>query len=148
MTQENFDNLPVTKGDLKELIEKMVTKDDLKSFATKDDLKNFATKHDLDKFRDEVEVSFKELGEAIHLFAEHVDKRFDLVEKDVTKINATMVTKDYLDEKMADQRGDLTVLMRKEDTKVKTLVEVLVEKKVLNEVDPKRIYSLEPFAQI
>ncbi len=36
-----------------------------------------------------------------------------------------MVTKDYLDEKLADLRGDLTILIRKEDTKLKTLVEVL-----------------------
>lgn len=59
-----------------------------------------------------------------------------------------MVTKDYLDEKLGDLRGDLTVLIRKEDNKVKALVEVLVEKKVLNKTDQKKIYSLEPFAQI
>lgn len=117
MTEENFDNLPATKGDLK-------------------------------NFRDEVIVSFKELGEAIHMFANHVDNRFDRVEGDITQIKSTMVTKDYLDEKLGDLRGDMTVLIRKEDNKVKALVEVLVEKKVLDKADQKRIYSLEPFAQI
>ncbi len=57
------------------------------------------------------------------------------------------VTKDYLDEKLADLRGDLVVMMRKEDNKLKILVGVLAEKKVLDNSDVKRIYSLEPFAQ-
>lgn len=146
MTKENFDNLPATKGDLKNFATKDDLKDAIKNFATKDDIK--ALGDDLKGFKKEVESSFKELGEAIQLFATHVDKRFEKVEKDVTQIKATMVTKDYLDEKLGDLRGDMTVLVRKEDNKMKTLVEVLVEKEVLNEFDKKRIYSLEPFAQI
>ncbi len=59
-----------------------------------------------------------------------------------------MVTKSYLDDKLADLKGDLTVLMRKEDTKLKALVEILAEKKVLNEEDKKRIFTMEPFPQL
>ncbi len=69
------------------------------------------------------------------------------IKGEISGIKATMVTKDYLDEKMSDLRGDLVVLMRKEDTKLKTLVGVLKEKEVLNGNDVKRIYSMEPFAQ-
>lgn len=36
-----------------------------------------------------------------------------------------MVTKDYLDDKLADLKGDLVVLMRKEDAKLQALVDVL-----------------------
>lgn len=99
--------------------------------------------------------------EAIHYFAasvdsrfdgvekqfKAVDKRFDTVESDIHKIKSTMVTKDYLDEKLGDLRGDFTVLVRKEDNKMKTLVEVLVEKGVIDQKDKQKIYSLEPFAQ-
>jgi predicted nucleic acid-binding Zn-ribbon protein len=67
--------------------------------------------------------------------------------KRLTRVETTMVTKDYLDEKIADLRGDLVVMMRKEDTKLKTLVGVLHEKKVIDSGDVKKIYSLEPFAQ-
>lgn len=88
----------------------------------------------------------QDLVETINDFSTHVDKRFDALEGRVTKIESTMVTKDYLDEKMADLRGDLTVLIRKEDTKVKALVDLLVERNVLEEPDRKKLFSMEPFA--
>ncbi len=63
------------------------------------------------------------------------DERFDKVETRLGKIESTMVTKDYLneklDDKMADLRGDLVVLMRKEDTKLKELVDILHQKRIL-----------------
>jgi len=62
---------------------------------------------------------------------DRVESRLDRVESRLDKVEATMVTKDYLDDKLSDLRGDLTVLMRKEDTKVKALVEVLKDRKVI-----------------
>lgn len=79
--------------------------------------------------------------EAINAFSSKVDEQF-------SKINALMVTKEYLDEKMADLRGDIVVVIRKEDTKLRTLIEILQEKQVLDEPDVKRILSLEPFPQL
>jgi len=105
-------------------------------YVTKEDVKNLATKDDI-----------KEIIDIIHFFAESIDKRFEKVDREFTTIKSTMVTKDYLDDKIADFRGDMVVLVRKEDTKVKTLVDVLVDKGVLDEKDQKKIYSLEPFAQ-
>ena len=67
---------------------------------------------------------------------------------DITKIQATMVTKDYLDEKMADLRGDLVVLMRKEDTKLKKLIEKLRARNVLDDRDVQDIVRMEPFAVV
>lgn len=49
--------------------------------------------------------------EAINEFSSRVDERFD-------KIENTMVTKDFLEDKLADLRGDLVVLTRKEDRKL------------------------------
>ncbi|MEK7211079.1 MAG: hypothetical protein AAB731_00410 [Patescibacteria group bacterium] len=69
------------------------------------------------------------------------------LKSEIASIKSQMVTKDYLDEKMADLRGDLVVLVRKEDTKVKALIETLREKKILNDADVKKISSMEPFAQ-
>jgi len=70
------------------------------------------------------------------------------LKSDITRISATMVTKDYLDTKLADLRGDLVVLTRKEDTKLKELVEILKKKNVLTDEDVKHILTMEPFAQL
>lgn len=77
-----------------------------------------------------------------------MDDRFEKVENDLKVIKSTMVTKGYLDEKLSDLRGDLSVLIRKEDTKVKELVNILVKKKILSEKEQERLFKMEPFAQI
>lgn len=109
----------------------------------------------VDKLTDKVDsvaVGITDLTEAVNNFAtkvdqrfERVDQRFGGIEQRLTKIEATMVTKDYLDEKLADLRGDLVILMRKEDTKLKTLIDVLCNRKVISDEDKNRILSMEPF---
>jgi predicted nuclease with TOPRIM domain len=79
---------------------------------------------------------------------EKMDQRFDKIEKELVAVKSYMVTKDYLDIKLADLRGDLVLLTRKEDTKLKTLVDVLCDKKVINEKDRKKIFKMEPFAEL
>lgn len=70
------------------------------------------------------------------------------IEGRLTRVEALMVTKDYLDDKMADLKGDLVVLARKEDTKVKVLTDILHKKKVISDSEAKQILKMEPFAQI
>ncbi|HOZ36771.1 MAG TPA: hypothetical protein PLR18_02990 [bacterium] len=79
---------------------------------------------------------------------EEFDVRLDKVEVDMAAMKAEMVTKDYLDDKMADLRGDLVVLTRKEDGKVKELVKILESKKVLSKSEVKKILAMEPFPQL
>lgn len=68
-----------------------------------------------------------------------VEGRLDRVEKDVKEIKATMVTKEYLDDKLADTKGDI---------KMRELITILREKQVLADDDVKRILSMEPFPQL
>ncbi|MFA6306229.1 MAG: hypothetical protein WCV70_00330 [Patescibacteria group bacterium] len=96
----------------------------------------------------EKETSKNEILEAINEFSTRVDERFDRLEGRVGKIEATMVTKDYLDDKLGDLRGDLVVLMRKEDTKMIKLVEILKRRAVITEAEEKEILSMEPFAKL
>jgi len=110
----------------------------------------------------EKEASKNEILEAVNEFSSKVDERFDKVDErfdnlegeigsikgEIGSIKATMVTKDYLDEKMADLRGDLVVLMRKEDTKVVKLIEILKRRKIITEIEEKEILSMEPFAKL
>ena len=104
------------------------------------------------------EPTTSEILEAINVFSNSVDKRFDGDDKSFcefksdinqrfNQIEATMVTKDYLDEKLADLRGDLVVLTRKEDTKLTSLVKILEQRKVISAKDAQKIMSLEPFAR-
>lgn len=77
-----------------------------------------------------------------------IDKRLTTIEKNVTRIEATMVTKDYLDEKMSDLRGDMTVLIRKEDRKLQTLVSILTKKELLDTKEAEQIMAMEPFSRV
>lgn len=105
-----------------------------------------------------LETSQQEILETMQDFSTHVDERFNIVETRLDKlegrmdnneqntksIKCTMVTKDYFDDKLSDLRGDFNVLMRKEDTKLVTLVDVLSEKSVLNKRDRARILKQAP----
>ena len=82
---------------------------------------------------------------AVNTFAQHTEDRFTGIENRLNRVETTMVTKDYLDEKLGDLRGDLTVVMRKEDRKLTTLVEELVKYKVLPMESAQHILSMEPF---
>ncbi len=94
------------------------------------------------------EISNKEILEAINAFSGATDQRFSDIDKRFTKIEATMVTKDYLDDKLSDLRGDLVVLTRKEDLKVKKLVEILKKRQLLSDEEAKETLSMEPFPQL
>ncbi len=67
----------------------------------------------------------EEILEAIATFSGQIDQKFDKidqrlgrVESDIGSIKATMVTKDYLDDKLADLRGDLIGIDRRVDGKI------------------------------
>lgn len=103
----------------------------------------------------ENETSKNEILEAINEFSNKIDEKFVKIDEKFVevgrrfdKIEAKMVTKDYLDDKLADLRGDLVVLTRKEDTKMLKLVEILKRRAVISEAEEKEILSMEPFAKI
>jgi len=79
---------------------------------------------------------------------QEMDDRFQGIEKDMVVIKATMVTRDYLDDKLADLKGDLVVLMRKEDAKLTALIEMLSKKNIISADEVKTILSMQPFPQL
>jgi len=104
------------------------------------------------------EILAEMLG-AINVFSTETDKHFnkidghlDKIDGRLDKIENTMVTKYYLndklDEKLADLRGDLVVLVRKEDVKMKKLIDILKKRDLLNETEFNEIMSMEPFPQL
>ncbi|HAZ28247.1 MAG TPA: hypothetical protein DCY48_00510 [Candidatus Magasanikbacteria bacterium] len=70
----------------------------------------------------------------------------DEFQEEIKGIRSVMVTKDYLDEKMADFRGDMVIVMRKGDTKLRALVDILKHKRVLSEKDVTKLKRMEPFS--
>jgi septal ring factor EnvC (AmiA/AmiB activator) len=119
------------------------------------------------------EITNQEILEAINIFSTSVEERFCSLEKDVSEIkndisvlkndvsdlknqvsdikgtiNTQMVTKDYLDNKNSDLRGDMVVLTRKEDMKFKRLVAILEKRSLITENEAKEIMSMEPFPQL
>ncbi|MFA6042983.1 MAG: hypothetical protein WCV85_03495 [Patescibacteria group bacterium] len=109
--------------------------------------------------------SIDDVLEAVHALSVYVDKRFDTlearfdgringldtrfsgVEKRLMSVGSQMVTKDYLDGKLADLRGDLTLLTRKEDSKLLAIVDLLYGKRIMTKTERQQIMALEPFAQ-
>lgn len=112
------------------------------------------------------EPSIQDVLTAINEFSTHVeatmatkddlaviDARLTRVEStmmtkdDLAKLEVKMVTKDYLDEKLFDLKGDLVVMIRKEDRKTTAIVELLNKKKVFTNTEAKTILRLEPFSK-
>ena len=100
----------------------------------------------------EILNSIADILSAINVFSTEVDKCFSGIDGRLDKIENTMVTKYYLndklDEKLADLRGDLVVLIRKEDFKMKKLVDILKKRDLLNDNEFNEIMSMEPFPQL
>lgn len=88
-------------------------------------------------------ITKKQLTETLGEFTENV--LLPAVSSMMDEKIQNLVTKDYLDEKLTDLKGDLTVLMRKEDRKLGALIELLKNKKIISDDDAKQILSLEPF---
>lgn len=54
---------------------------------------------------------------------------------------------DGVDKKIENLKGDLVILMRKEDVKLRELVSLLHTKKILTDTEAGHLLSMEPFPQ-
>lgn len=98
---------------------------------------------------------------AVNEFSNRVDERFEKNEadieslksgveslkSDVTEVRSKMVTKEYLDDKLADLKGELVVAVRKEDDKTNLIVNTLRDEDVFSEQQQKEILAIKPFAK-
>lgn len=127
------------------------------AMLTKDDLRQIGEVVDerLDKKLDEKFLKFEDrivnriIGDVGEMLEQNVlteiekvrvgleDVKTDVagLKKDVTAIKATMVTKEYLDEKLGGTRGDLIAYDRRLEAKTDTLVGALERNKTLAPAD-------------
>lgn len=77
-----------------------------------------------------------------------IEGRLDGIEPTLAYVKSQMVTKEYLDDKLADLRGDIIVMLRKEDNRLTSLVGILHGKKVISDDDVQSLTKLQPLLQI
>lgn len=88
----------------------------------------------------------KKIGEEVGKVVEqNVTPAIEELRGEINGMRSQMVTKEYLDDKLSDHHGDIVVLMRKEDHKVRELIDILRAKNILTQEDVKRLLQLEPF---
>ncbi|MBI5732208.1 MAG: hypothetical protein HY982_02505 [Candidatus Magasanikbacteria bacterium] len=66
--------------------------------------------------------------------------------QDMMKMKLDLI--DAMDDKLADLKGDIVMLTRKEDKKVVSLIGLLKQKQVISENEAKALLTLEPFPQL
>lgn len=84
----------------------------------------------------------EEMGKVLE---QNITPQFEEIRGRLDKIESTMVTKSYLDDKLADLEGNLVGKLRKEDEKVNRLIEVLKNKSVLDDRDVKMLEEFHVF---
>ncbi|MFA4890969.1 MAG: hypothetical protein WC604_01260 [Candidatus Gracilibacteria bacterium] len=86
-----------------------------------------------------------ELGKVIE---QNITPAMDSLQNQIEHVGNQMITKDYLDDKLEEHHGNMIILMRKGDTKLLRLVELLKEKNVLNDEEAKSLLTMEPFPKL
>ncbi|MEK7073482.1 MAG: hypothetical protein AAB974_03540 [Patescibacteria group bacterium] len=91
-------------------------------------------------------------GEIMEFLKDHMVTREDfdarMAEMGVEMRKMKVEILDGVDDKITNLKGDLIVLMRKEDRKVITLIGLLREKQVISEEEAKSLLGMEPFPQV
>lgn len=107
----------------------------------KEDLKQIKGIFD-ESFEDGVIKYIKPSFDDVYKKIDHVEQR---LEKKIDHVDNQMVTKDYLDEKLADLKGDTVVRDRKIDEKALIANRALRRKGLLVQEEERRIIELKIF---
>ena len=103
--------------------------------------KQFSIMED-EKFMEFMTDKFGGIDERLDVMGEDISN----LKEDVNYLKTNMVTKSFLTDKLIDLKNDLNEKIKKEDTKVGLLADVLVDKKVLKEEDVKEVKGIEVFS--
>jgi chromosome segregation ATPase len=133
MEGTNNNDILEIKKDIRDIL------DTVNAFANHTEEQFAEIKQEIGGIKQEIGVIKQEIG--------GIKQEIGGIKQDVTQIKATMVTKAYLDDKLADLRGDLTIYDRKQDKKVDFLTQTLAGKKVLTSKEADAIVAMSPFPQ-
>lgn len=76
---------------------------------------------------------------------EDIDKRFEKLEGRVGHLESAMVTKEYLDERLADLKADLLETDKKQEEKLNSMVAILTENKTITSLQAERLHEWDAF---
>ncbi len=96
-----------------------------------------------------VDIIFATLGEAFEALVnprfDALESRMGAIESRMGSMESKMVTKEYLDDKLADLRGDLLGIHRKQEYRTDCLVDVLEEDSVITKDRRRYLNKLKAF---
>jgi hypothetical protein len=92
----------------------------------------------IDKKFEQIDKRFEQIDASF----EQIDSRFVQIDKRFDRIEATMVTKEYLDDKLFEVRGEIVNLGRKQDRKMEIVVSELVKRKIFDDATAHRILTV------
>lgn len=88
----------------------------------------------------------KQIGNEVGQVIEHnLLPTLEEMQREIAGIKRDMVTKWYLDDKLADLEGSVIIRQRKEDKKVNLLIELLREKSILVDSEVKQLHEFQVF---
>ena len=116
----------------------------------------------INSFKIEISETIDDVLSAINSFSTRVDERMDVLDgdtkdvnndisemrTDLNKVQSQMVTKDYLDKRVSEMKGESISLVRKEDAKLATTIELLKKKEILSEQEQNVLLRMEPFPKL
>jgi len=97
---------------------------------------------------DNINPQFDELRDKIGVISDNVGSlKSDVssLKSEIGYVKSQMVTKSYLDDKLADLSGDTIIKLKKEDAKVNRLIEMMGGKKMLDEKEIKELEEIKVF---
>ena len=89
-------------------------------------------------------VTIDDLAKITKVGFNDVDKKFEMVDKRLTRIESIMVTKDYLDDKLADLKGDVIAVIkgdRERDRVFKTRLLMIIRRNKLAKASELKLLS-------
>ena len=106
----------------------------------------------------ETQATLQEFMVAVNGYATRTESEIAIIKEDIAgvkvqlssiqgQLNTRVVTKDYLDDKLANLKGDLMTFSHKEDTKLTTTIDILTKRRAITAADKKHLLALEPFPQ-
>jgi phage-related protein len=93
----------------------------------------------------DISNGLQDLTENVQNLTKNVQNFQETTRNDFASLRSEMVTKSYLDDKLADVKGGMISILRIEDQKVNKLVSVLSEKSVISPSDTRDILSFKAF---
>ena len=90
---------------------------------------------------DNLEVRFDNLKVKV----DNLEVKVDGIDRKLNETKLDLL--DAMDDKLADLKGHLIILMRKEDMKVNQLIALLHEREVISKTDFEKLLEFQPFPQ-